>query len=571
MPSLQRFAVIVAGFLARIGDADETCNTAANRGCWSSGFDINTDYESATPSGITRFYSWDVEELENWLAPDGELKNRTMLINGMYPGPTITADWGDTISVTVTNKLTVNGTGIHWHGLRQLGSNLEDGVGGITECPIPPGQSKTYTFNLTQYGTTWYHSHFSSQYANGVFGAIQINGPSSANYDIDLGTYPISDFYLASAEQIVATSQGGAATEVSSNVMFNGTNINLSGNSSAGSYSTINLMPGKTHLLRLYNPSAQHHYQVSVVGHNMTVIETDLVPIAPVTVDNIFLAIGQRAHVLLTANQKAGNYWMNITLPASGKCGVSKNLSPAAIVHYTNVTLESPTDVGTKPADTGCLDSLMAISQAADPETFGHTSENTVAFSSAATPTTHWVINGSMIYNSTMRVDWEKPLLDYVLSNNMSYPLTDDVITINQKNEWTYWIMESTSTGPHPIHLHGHDFLVLGVSAANAGFFSDADVASLNFDNPTRRDVTMIPPQGWVVLAFKSDNPGAWLFHCHIAWHGSNGMALTFLERVSEQEALISSSQLRAYEDNCAAWSEYWNGQTSVKQIDSGV
>ncbi|KAI1258752.1 laccase [Xylariaceae sp. FL1019] len=574
MSSLLRFAVIVASVLARIGHAGEICNTATNRGCWSSGFDINTDYESATPSGVTRSYSWVIEELENWLAPDGELKNRTMLINGVYPGPTITADWGDTISVTVTNKLTVNGTGIHWHGLRQLGSNLEDGVGGITECPIPPGGSKTYSFKLTQYGTTWYHSHFSAQYANGVFGAIRINGPSSANYDIDLGTYPINDFYLASAEQIVATSQLGAATEVSSNVLFNGTNINLSGNSSAGSYSTINLTPGKTHLLRLYNPSAQHHYQVSVVGHNMTVIETDLVPIEPVTVDNIFLAIGQRAHVLLTANQKAGNYWMNITLPASGKCGVSKNLFPAAIVHYANVTLESPTDVGTKPADTGCLDSLIytpVVSQSADPETFGHTSENTVDFSSVATPTTHWVINGSTIYNSSMRVNWEKPLLDYVLSGNMSYPVTDDVITINQKDEWTYWIMESTSTGPHPIHLHGHDFLVLGVSAANAGFFSDADVASLNFDNPTRRDVTMIPPQGWVALAFRSDNPGAWLFHCHIAWHAANGMALTFLERMGELKDLISDAQLEAYKENCAAWSQYWDGQTSVVQIDSGV
>jgi hypothetical protein len=54
----------------------------------------------------------------------------------------------------VTNHLEVNGTGIHWHGLRQLGSNEMDGVNGLTECPIAPGQTKLYRFKATQYGTT---------------------------------------------------------------------------------------------------------------------------------------------------------------------------------------------------------------------------------------------------------------------------------------------------------------------------------------------------------------------------------------------------------------------------------
>jgi FtsP/CotA-like multicopper oxidase with cupredoxin domain len=54
----------------------------------------------------------------------------------------------------VTNDLQTNGTGLHWHGLRQLGSNEQDGVNGITECPIAPGDSKVYKFKATQYGTT---------------------------------------------------------------------------------------------------------------------------------------------------------------------------------------------------------------------------------------------------------------------------------------------------------------------------------------------------------------------------------------------------------------------------------
>lgn len=81
---------------------------------------------------------------------------------------------------------------MHWHGLRQFHTNEMDGTNGVTECPIPPGASRRYTFQATQYGTSWYHSHFTVQYGDGVLGAIQINGPASANYDIDLGPYAIS-------------------------------------------------------------------------------------------------------------------------------------------------------------------------------------------------------------------------------------------------------------------------------------------------------------------------------------------------------------------------------------------
>lgn len=63
----------------------------------------------------------------------------------------------------------------------------------------------------------------------------------------------------------------------------------------------------------------------------------------------------------------------------------------------------------------------------------------------------------------------------------------------------------------HPMHLHGHDFYVLGSGQGN---FSSP--SQLNFVNPTRRDVAMLPANGWLVLAFETINPGAWLMHCHI-------------------------------------------------------
>lgn len=61
-----------------------------------------------------------------------------MLINGKMPGPTIIGNWGDTFRITVRNMLQHNGTSIHWHGLRQLGSNSQDGVSSSVRYPPQP-------------------------------------------------------------------------------------------------------------------------------------------------------------------------------------------------------------------------------------------------------------------------------------------------------------------------------------------------------------------------------------------------------------------------------------------------
>lgn len=90
---------------------------------------------------------------------------------------------------------------MHWHGIRQMNSGNMDGTNGITECPIAPGESKTYTFLCTQFGTSWYHSHFSAQYGDGIVGSIVIYGPATANYDVDLGALPITDWYYNTAYQ----------------------------------------------------------------------------------------------------------------------------------------------------------------------------------------------------------------------------------------------------------------------------------------------------------------------------------------------------------------------------------
>lgn len=142
------------------------------------------------------------------------------------------------------------------------------------------------------------------------------------------------------------------------------------------------------------------------------------------------------------------------------------------------------------------------------------------------------------------------------------------------------------------MHLHGHDFYVLGRSAPlNAPlsllqliallltgglaqyttvFNPATDIGTLDFTNPVRRDVTMLPALGYVVLAFKTDNPGNWLFHCHIAWHVSGGLSATFVEQPSVQTTMFSNAEQQAYENVCDDWSA-WYATSPYKMIDSGL
>ena len=57
----------------------------------------------------------------------------------------------------------------------------------VSQCPIAPNGTFTYQFRADVYGTSWYHSHYSAQYADGVFGPMIIYGPAHAKYDYDLG------------------------------------------------------------------------------------------------------------------------------------------------------------------------------------------------------------------------------------------------------------------------------------------------------------------------------------------------------------------------------------------------
>ena len=162
-----------------------------------------------------------------------------------------------------------------------------------------------------------------------------------------------------------------------------------------------------------------------------------------------------------------------------------------------------------------------------------------------------------------MVVNWTSPTLAQVLANDTTFETDDAVIELPDADQWVYLVMETTSPVPHPMHLHGFDFSIL---AQGTGTY-DASSTTLNLDNPPRRDTATLPASGYLVIAFQTDNPGAWLMHCHIGWHTSEGLALQFLVRRDEIAALADSDVL---DQTCTTWDSYVDDQ-AVVQEDSGV
>jgi FtsP/CotA-like multicopper oxidase with cupredoxin domain len=104
--------------------------------------------------------------------------------NGQTPGPTIEAVEGDRVRMLVTNRLPEHTT-IHWHGI--LLPNGMDGVGGLNQSHIKPGETYAYEFTLRQHGTFMYHPHADEmvQMAVGMMGMFVVHPRKTDEPPID--------------------------------------------------------------------------------------------------------------------------------------------------------------------------------------------------------------------------------------------------------------------------------------------------------------------------------------------------------------------------------------------------
>ncbi|MCJ1312670.1 laccase, multicopper oxidase, benzenediol:oxygen oxidorectuctase [Agyrium rufum] len=533
-------------------------NTPTSRGCWGK-YSINTNFYEETPhTGVTREY-W-LTAQNSTLAPDG-VPRMTLNFNGTIPGPLITADWGDNLIIHVTNHMANNGTAIHWHGFRQLRNNEYDGVPGVTQCPIAPGQTMTYKFRATQYGSTWYHSHYSLQYGDGLYGTIIINGPATANYDEDVGFITLSDWGHESVFEQWYTVEDTALPVTLENGLING--MNKYGKHGRR-YQTV-FKPGRKYRIRIVNTAMEGHFRFAIDGHNFTVIANDLVPIVPYETDNVIISMGQRYDLIVEAkiNPTKENYWMRAIWQST--CNANKNPNGIlGIVRYNAASTADPTTESPSYPDACGDEPYTALVPHVPLNVSPHGVVSTLELGGTFNKILQWTINNSSLY-----LNWSEPTNLRIANGLAVFPTDYNVYPLVIPNQWVIWVINDVSHGfpYHPMHLHGHDAFIL---AQGNGTYSPSTV-KLKFDNPPRRDTATLAAGGYLVLAFKTDNPGSWLMHCHVAWHASEGLAVQFVEREKEISSLMQTRDLRLFEQTCKTWDGYWNGREVYNQTDSGI
>ncbi|KAI9671164.1 MAG: hypothetical protein M1817_003671 [Caeruleum heppii] len=528
-------------------------------------------YKESPLTGKTRYYDFTVKRAK--LAPDGYQKD-VIVINGQYPGPTIEANWGDWIEVKVRNQIAgpEEGTSFHWHGLLQTLTPWFDGIPSVTQCPIAPNATFTYRFKADLYGTSWYHSHYSSQYAGGLHGPMIIHGPRHARYDIDLGAVFINDWYHREYFDIVKDVMGTDLTKnppFSDNNLINGkmnfdcstVNDGVPCNSNAG-LARFRFRTGKTHRLRLINSGAEALERFSIDNHTMTVIANDFVPVRPYDTNVVTLGIGQRTDVLVKANGKPTDaVWMRANMSAA--CSVTRQPNALALVYYDRADTRKKPETSAWPAPNDICENdplektvpLFPIRPNPSPAT---TETITLTAGLNASGNFLWYMNGV-----SHRGNLNNPLLLLAHQKNLSYPYNPEWNVYNfGSNRTMRIIFNNDFPVSHPMHMHGHNMYILSVGP---GRWDGQTIQRPN--NPQRRDVQMVPGNGHMVWQLDADNPGVWPFHCHIAWHVSGGLYVNFIERPNDIRQM-QIPQIMA--QTCRDWEAYTNS-TTVLQIDSGV
>ncbi|KAJ3334922.1 ferroxidase fet3 [Gonapodya sp. JEL0774] len=431
-------------------------------------------------------------------------------------------------------------------------SSWYDGATSVTQCGIPTNATYTYLVDPTtsgQTGTYWYHGHTRGQYVDGFRAPLIIhrNGEKTrkgAEYD-DEYVLALFDWYHDEHKvllgQFLSESNPGGAEPVPKSavavVAHNGTYL-----AGFSENSTIPFVPGKTYRLRIINMSALAMFSVWIDGHNITVIEVDGTDVEPYPIDMVTLSVAQRISVLVTAKNETDSNWL-----------VHMNMSPDMFDFVPddlqlNITTTILYNTSFPTADGTTVDEYLEFPDA-DLVPIDVEGEATadVSITLAATFDTADDGTNRAFFND---ITYVTPLTPTLLTASTMGNLSSDVRVYGQTNTYVLelgqnieLVVVNLDAGYHPFHLHGHKFQIVGTSMDVTS--DDVTVnppVNEGMANPMRRDTIMVPPGGSRTIRFRADNPGAWLFHCHIEWHLESGLAAQFIEAPSAIQALAGNA-----------------------------
>ncbi|WVQ77114.1 hypothetical protein IAR50_006797 [Cryptococcus sp. DSM 104548] len=518
---------------------------------------LSDDFD-ITATTTTREYTWEIASAT--ASPDG-YEREVYTINGEFPGPLIEANTGDTVKITVTNSLD-EGQTIHWHGMFQDSTPYMDGVPGISQCPIPSGSSYTYEFTISsQWGTYWYHSHYSVSMADGLWGPIVIHSPDEAlvrgtDYEEDRVVF-VTDWMHDQSSTIVdgllSTEgyDGSILPPQGDSTLINGIG-NYSSSSDIPSPAEIQVPVNSTVRLRFINVASHAMMRMSIDDHDLEVIEADGNDIYGPTIHEVPVAPAERYSVLINTTQGAEGDAFWIRASTATYCGTTTEQQGKAVLRYTgssgNLTTSQPTssawsDLATSDDECTPMDVAYSLTPR-QTESAASTALSTQVLSSEFGTFTN--VNGESFFgfafnNVTYQNQIYNPLLSIVHEGGTINGSLIPTITFEDEGAANIIINNLDAAIDHPYHLHGNCFKII---ARGSGTLDAAGVDSqtLSLDNPLQKDTVWVQRGSWVVLRITSDNPGVWPLHCHIDWHLAVGKMAAVVVQPAAIQALTMPS-----------------------------
>ncbi|KAH7081021.1 iron transport multicopper oxidase-like protein FET3 [Paraphoma chrysanthemicola] len=458
--------------------------------------------------------------------PDGQRTRPVMGVNGQWPIPPIVATKGDQVIVNVKNSLGNESTSLHFHGLYMNQTTHMDGPVGVTQCAIVPGSSFTYNFTVDQPGTYWYHSHVKGQYPDGLRGPLIVHDPEDPHKDLynEEIVLTLSDWYHDQMpgliEGFMSIANPSGAEPVPQAALMNDTQ-NLQ----------VKIEPGKTYLFRIVNMGAFAAQYLWFEGHTMQVVEVDGIYTEPMEAEMLYVTAAQRYSVLVTAKNDTNSNFafvgsMDQDLFDAIPAGLNPNVT-GWLVYDETKSKPAPKEVESfEPFDDFNLvptDKEQRFDGVARTITLDLKMDNLIDGVNYA------------FFNDITYVTPKVPTLYSVLSTgpNATNPAIYGSNTnsfVLGANEVVEIVINNADPGKHPFHLHGHAFQVVDRSPDDAGLYNASKPTTLP-STPMKRDTVLVRPNGFAVLRFRADNPGVWLFHCHLEWHIVSGLSATMVEQ----------------------------------------
>lgn len=417
------------------------------------------------------------------LTGDGYPDTAVWAYEGTVPGPELRVRQGQPVRITVLNKLDEDTT-IHWHGIRL--PNAMDGVPGLTQKPIRPGGSFVYEFTPPDAGTFWYHPHADNlqQLGCGLAGALIVGEPEPVpGIDRDL-LWLVEDWRLDDKGRIAGgfgnRMEAGMSGRIGNTVTINGRIRH-----------NMPVKAGERVRLRIINAALARIVGLRFEGHKPFIVAHDGQPCEPHSPED--------GRVVLGPAMRA-----DLILDMTGKPGQSYRVIDDYYEDLAYKFVDLAYDTG-KPGREPSSDPPPKLPANPLPEP-----------DLAAAERHEIVLQGGMMgggmmgRGGMMGGDGATWAMNGISMSGDGQPNMPPLFTI-QRGKSCVLALRNDTAWWHPMHLHGHSFRVVSRNGK---------------PNPRRewRDTVLVPPRESADLVFAADNPGDWMFHCHVTDHQEAGM-----------------------------------------------